>query len=269
MKPKMTVITCTYYRPDFLRRCIQSVQRQVFEDYEHIVVSDHDPFVRHVYEDFKDDKRIRFFEIEGPYKYNLGAAAFNLGISKAKSNYICYSLDDDLLYENHLSDHYDFLESDKGKEKKAGLSNIDVAVLPDINRNVEYMLSLSFDDLLDMRTKKIHFDVLGLSHIKDIGCSWTLQSDISSGHEDDKFIKEIQSELKLSNIAALVIQTPTTALKVSWAGHDQKKTNGTDEAYYELLKEKLVEDKRTFSGFRMESDTPYVYPELKNTLYGE
>ena len=43
---------------------------------------------------------------------------------------------------------------------------------------------------------------------------------------------------------------------------------GVDTDYYKLLKEKLVEDKRTRSGFRMESDTPYVYPEFKDTLYG-
>lgn len=265
-RPKMTVITCTYYRPDFLRRVIQSVQKQVLEDYEHIVVSDHDPFARYVYEDFKDDKRIKFFEVKGPYKYNLGAAAFNWGISKAKSNYICYALDDDILYENHLSDHYDFLESNKGKVKKVGLSNIDVAVLPNDKRNVEYMLSLSFDNLRSMKTKKISFDVLGLSHIKDIVCykngktaEWKFQSDLSGEAEDSEFINKINAKLE--------IKTPT-ALKVSWGGHNQKKTKGIDEDYYKLLKEKLVVDKTTSSGFRMESDTPYVYPELKNILYG-
>lgn len=267
-RPKMTVITCTYYRPDFLRRVIQSVQKQTFEDYEHIVVSDHDPFARHVYEDFKDDKRIRFFEVEGPYKYNLGAAAFNCGISKSKSNYICYALDDDILYENHLSDHYDFLESDKGKKVKAGLSNIDVVVLPQDDRTVGYILSLSLDDLLDMKTKIISFDVLALSHIKGIKdkteevVEWQFQgSKGAKGRaEDDEFITTIKAKLRIKT---------ATAMKISWDGHGKTTTKGVDADYYKLLKEKLVEDKRTGSGFRMESDTPYVYPELKNTLYGK
>ena len=48
----------------------------------------------------------------------------------------------------------------------------------------------------------------------------------------------------------------------------QNKVLGVNKKYSELLREKLVVDETTSSGFRMESDTPYVYPELKNTLYG-
>ena len=47
-KPKITLITCTYYRPDLLRRTIQSVQQQTLQDYEHIIVADHCPFAQHV-----------------------------------------------------------------------------------------------------------------------------------------------------------------------------------------------------------------------------
>jgi GT2 family glycosyltransferase len=80
--PKISLITCTYWRPDLLRRAIQSVQKQPFEDYEHIIISDHCPFAKHVYNDFKDDKRIKFYEVEAPYIYNLGAISFNLGIER-------------------------------------------------------------------------------------------------------------------------------------------------------------------------------------------
>ena len=110
IKPKITVVTSSYWRPDFLRRCIQSVQKQSFEDYEHIIVSDHDPFTKAVCDEFKDDSRIRFVEITEPYIYNLGAISFNTGIQMANSDYICYALDDDLLYENHLLEHYNYLK---------------------------------------------------------------------------------------------------------------------------------------------------------------
>ena len=56
--PKISLITCSYFRPDLLRRTIQSVQKQQFEDYEHIIVSDHCPFTEHVYNDFKEDSAI-------------------------------------------------------------------------------------------------------------------------------------------------------------------------------------------------------------------
>ena len=43
-RPKISVITATHKRPDFLRRCIMSVQAQTFRDYEHIIVADHCPY---------------------------------------------------------------------------------------------------------------------------------------------------------------------------------------------------------------------------------
>jgi len=31
--PKVSIITATYYRPDFLKRCILSVQSQIMKNY--------------------------------------------------------------------------------------------------------------------------------------------------------------------------------------------------------------------------------------------
>ena len=76
--PKISLITCSYFRPDLLRRTIQSVQKQQFEDYEHIIVSDHCPFTEHVYNDFKEDNRINFIKNINPHIYNLGACSFNI-----------------------------------------------------------------------------------------------------------------------------------------------------------------------------------------------
>ena len=53
--PKITIITATYYRPDLLARCIKSVQSSTFKEYEHLIVSDHCPKARQVYNIFKED----------------------------------------------------------------------------------------------------------------------------------------------------------------------------------------------------------------------
>ena len=63
----------------------------------------------------------------------------------------------------------------------------------------------------------------------------------------------------------------TTCIKCGWGGYwrDQASTRGLDNQYRDILMNKIVEDKNTSSGFRLESDTPYAYPELKDNLFGE
>jgi len=262
MKPKISIITSTYWRPDLLSRCIQSVQRSTMRDYEHIIIGDHDPFPKAVYEEYSEDDRIKYYEVPGPYKYNLGAAAFRVGRAKATSDYICYALDDDLAHTNHLQVHYDIFKS---TNNEASLTLMETANLPGEMRNVKAICSLSFEGVQKFVDRKKHNDVAALSHIRNIKETWPYQSDLNSGlSEDDEYIKRINAKENLIE--------EVTCMKVGWGGHRKKikgEKVGVDTDYYELLKEKLVEDKRTHSGFRMESDTPYAYPEFKDTLYGE
>ena len=105
-KPKITVITPTYYRPDLLKRTILSIQNQTFKDYEHIIVGDHCPYAEKVYKLFKDDKRIRFFKNPNPHVKNAGSVGKNIGYEKAKSRFICYCDDDNVYLKNHLEVMY-------------------------------------------------------------------------------------------------------------------------------------------------------------------
>ena len=38
--------------------------------------------------------------------------------------------------------------------------------------------------------------------------------------------------------------------------------------YYNILTSKLENCHNSWSGYKLASDTPYAYPDLKNTLYG-
>jgi len=99
--PKITIITPTHYRPDLLRRCIQSVQLQTFNEYEHIIVADHCPYAFSVYKEFASDKRIRFINNEQPHVPNVGSVGKNIGVNNAKSDIIAYCDDDNVLLPNH------------------------------------------------------------------------------------------------------------------------------------------------------------------------
>ena len=262
-KPKISLITCTYFRPDLLRRAIQSVQQQTFQDYEHLIISDHCPFAESVYNDFKQDDRIKFFKTPQPYLYNLGARSFNLGIQKSQSDYISYLLDDDVLYSNHLEEHYFQLNNNI---KEWGQSHQDILSLENTSlATVKNILSYSIDKLKkdsyqnrNKNNNNTRNDVGTLCHRKDTPTRWIRQSELSSGWEDGVFMNQLGVNSKYGDY---------TAVKICWGGIHKKNTKGTDPEYYDLLMKKLVEDKNSYSGFQL-INQPYVYPELKNTLYG-
>ena len=269
-RPKMTLITCHYYRPDLLRRAIQSAQRQTFQDFEYLIISDHCPFTEHVYNDFKDDDRIKLLEVDGPHIPNMGAIPFNLGIEKARSNHIAYLCDDDILCENHLTDHYDFI---KENDFKSVTSNLVIVQFLGKKSTVKNICSTSFKDL--WKNKKVK-DVYGkngnlsaFSHIAPDKRRWKPCSGEDMKRkkctaEDTEFLGQ-WSGYKNKDIGKL---ETITHLRTSWGEEHRDSDLGVNKKYSELLREKLVVDETTSSGFRMESDTPYVYPELKNTLYG-
>ena len=262
--PKISLITCSYFRPDLLRRAIQSVQRQTFQDYEHIIVSDHDPFTEHVYNDFKEDTRIKFIKAINPYIYNLGAVSFNIGIKAAKSKYICYLLDDDILYENHLHEHYNII---KNSDKKAIHLKYDTIVFKEPTNTVKNILKCNIEDLQKMaiedrieRGEANSLDVSAISHVKNIGVPWIPQCANPYGWEDNVFMASIGLNSKIDKY---------TNCKISWGGIHRKDTKGLDQEYYDNLMSKLIIDETAYSGYRMISSNPYVYPELKDSLYEE
>jgi len=90
--PKISVITPTYNRADVLPRALKSVQRQTFQDYEHIVVDDgSSDDTEQIVSDHAHD-RLRYHKLE----QNRGpAAALNHGVTVARGKYISILDSDD------------------------------------------------------------------------------------------------------------------------------------------------------------------------------
>ena len=197
---------------------------------------------------------------------------FNLALENAKSDYFCYVLDDDVLYENHLEEHYNHFRAGN----TIGHSMFAHIEFPDEKRNVKSLVETSLETLRNMPTHPGAAgwkDVSRMSHTVEIGrnIKWKTQTELSGGqimngcdYEDNVFMDEIGLSISHHSIA------PTTTICCKWGGVSRsKETKGVDREYYDALMTKVVEDDTTFSGYRLESDSPYVYPEFKNTLFGE
>jgi len=99
IKPFISVIVPTRNRVDWLRRCLDGIVEQIFDDYEVIVVDDgSSPEVIHCYrkmmEEFGD--RYRLLEVNSPGGQRLGPSVIrNLGIHAAQGEYVAFCDDDD------------------------------------------------------------------------------------------------------------------------------------------------------------------------------
>lgn len=261
--PKISLITCTYFRPDLLRRTIQSVQKQSMEDYEHLIISDHCPFAEFVYSEFSDDKRIKFIKNSQPHIYNLGACSFNIGIENSKSKYISYVLDDDILYENHLEEHVNGLKNSNNSWFHSNFDNIE---FNEPNNTVKNIVSLDYKTICDMALKlrerdgfrPMSFDVGALCHRQNINLRWTPQSKMAGGWEDTVFMSKLGVDQK---------DMIYTTIKVNWGGIHRKTTKGLNETYFDKLMKKVKVNSDSYGGYELIED-PLVYPEFKNTLYG-
>ena len=63
MPPKISILTATYNRPALLKEAVQSVLKQTFTDLEHIIVNDGGVEVRHILDEFRD-QRIVYLPLE-------------------------------------------------------------------------------------------------------------------------------------------------------------------------------------------------------------
>lgn len=98
---KLSIIIPIYNRENTLRRCLQSISKMHYYDYEVLMVDDGstDKSAEVCKEYANEDERFQYY-----YKVNGGvSSARNLGISKAKGEWITFVDSDDYVLSDHLS----------------------------------------------------------------------------------------------------------------------------------------------------------------------
>lgn len=104
--PLYSIIIPTYNRAELLRRALDSVEQQTFQDFEVIVIDNQsEDHTREVIASF-DDPRITGHEIDNA---GIIAASRNLGISRARGEWICFLDSDDWWYPKKLETVHHFL----------------------------------------------------------------------------------------------------------------------------------------------------------------
>ena len=109
--PIVSVIVATYRREDTLKRAIESLLKQDYENVEIVVVNDNaekqwDEKVDAIISGFNDDPRITYIKNEE----NIGSAKTrNKGIDAAKGEYVTFLDDDDIYLPNKVSRQVNFM----------------------------------------------------------------------------------------------------------------------------------------------------------------
>lgn len=111
MEKRFSIIISAYNIEDYIKRAIKSVLEQDFKNYELIVIDDKS--VDSTLEKIKEINDERIIVIANPENKGLGAVR-NIGIERAKGEYIVHLDGDDTLYEkNTLSRINELIGADK------------------------------------------------------------------------------------------------------------------------------------------------------------
>lgn len=112
-KPLVSVVIPTYGRPDFLKRCIDSVLEQTYKHIEIIIVDDNNPDTRarveteKVMQQYEKNPLIIYLQHD---KNKNGSAARNTGWKRARGKYITFVDDDDEINKKKIEKQVECLE---------------------------------------------------------------------------------------------------------------------------------------------------------------
>ena len=112
MEVPLSIVITTYNRQAELKRCIESIIKQNYTNYEIIVVDDHSPN-SYEFEIKKEYPQIKYFYME----FNSGPGkGRNRGIEEASNNYVVIIDDDDVFIPIAFKKISHFIQSQKNIE---------------------------------------------------------------------------------------------------------------------------------------------------------
>lgn len=113
--PRVSIVTTVYDRTDCLRRCIRSVRKLAYPDYEHVIVSDGPPApvveeIRRIVQE-QDDGRISYLNLLRRFN-NWGIAPAAAGLRRSRGEFVSFLSDDNGYLPDHLGPLVSALDRD-------------------------------------------------------------------------------------------------------------------------------------------------------------
>lgn len=114
MTPRVSIVTTVYDRVDCLQRCLRSVQRLMYRDLEHIVVSDHPPD-EYLTQVAALCAQFGVQHLNLPRRMNdWGLSPAMAGMRAARGEFVCFLSDDNAYLPNHFGPLVEAFDADPG-----------------------------------------------------------------------------------------------------------------------------------------------------------
>jgi glycosyltransferase involved in cell wall biosynthesis len=158
MNPKVSIIMATYNRAHFIGETLLSIQNQVFQEWECIIIDDGstDNTIEIIKPFLESDARFIYFNRESRYKKGLPGCR-NYGLDLAKGEYVIFFDDDDIIHPQNLSINLNCLEISKKDFCHYGKSPF-IDTHPELNNQVVSLKKpITINDIQDIVTQKIGF----------------------------------------------------------------------------------------------------------------
>lgn len=163
---KVSLIVTVYNLENYIEKCINSIMIQTFSEFEVLLVDDGSTDnSREIIESLiKSDSRFNYI-----YKENGGvASARNLGLEKAKGEYLCFIDGDDYLENNYLQELFDAVSDKNASFSICGIKR-KYATYDTYNEITDSIVKqCRYPALWNKMIKKELFDKFGLKFIENI-----------------------------------------------------------------------------------------------------
>jgi glycosyltransferase involved in cell wall biosynthesis len=236
-RPLISVLVPTYSpKPQFLRDCIESVQAQIYENWELCIVDDASPDeeTRKIIEEYAEqDKRIKYKFLKTNQHI---AKATNAAIEMADGEFVALFDHDDLLWPNALYEvvstlnenkELDFIYTDEDKITEDRHFHLGPFFKPDWN-----------PDFLHSVNYITHLSVIRKTLLDELG---GLRSDYNGAQDWDLFLRITSATKNIHHIPKIVY---------SWRIHDLSTAKDTKSKPYVIeAQKKAIEDDLRRKGY--------------------
>lgn len=258
VQPLISIITATFKGSHFLVHSIPSVINQDYQNWELIVVGDGCTDETEQVVNGFGDSRIHFFNLEK----NSGQQATpnNLGLQKAKGEFVCFLNQDDLFFPDHLSKSLEEIQ----------ISNADFVIVPGIK-----VMSSKKEDFekgnFQVQLCSVHPDGRYSTNVFSVASTWFFKREVIQKLGPWK----LEQELYITPSQEWVFRASRLGIRFHFPNHvgvlvllsGERKNSYLNKFSHEHDYFSSRINNREFKNLLLEKAAVFAYKELQNQLF--